>query len=81
MHKIFSFTGARKIVFGNGSFQQLPQHIRELQAKRPLIVLDKQLAATGMKEQVVELLTKNGMECQIFDKVDPEPKISLADEG
>ena len=81
MHKIFSFTGARKIVFGNGSFQQLPDHIRELQAKRPLIVLDKQLAATGMKEQVVELLKKSGMECQIFDKVDPEPKISLADEG
>ncbi len=81
MHKIFSFTGARKVVFGNGSFQQLPEHIRELQAKRPLIVLDKQLAATGMKEQVVELLKKSGMECQIFDKVDPEPKISLADEG
>ncbi|HAJ26840.1 MAG TPA: alcohol dehydrogenase [Syntrophus sp. (in: bacteria)] len=81
MHKIFSFTGARKIVFGNGSFQQLPDHIRELQAKRPLIVLDKQLAATGMKEQVTELLKKSGMECQIFDKVDPEPKISLADEG
>jgi len=81
MHKIFSFTGARKIVFGNGSFQQLPEQIRELQAKRPLIVLDKQLAATGMKEQVVELLKKSGMECQVFDKVDPEPKISLADEG
>ncbi|MFA5181281.1 MAG: iron-containing alcohol dehydrogenase [Syntrophales bacterium] len=81
MHKIFSFTGARKIIFGNGSFQQLPEQIRELQAKRPLIVLDKQLAATGMKDQVVELLKKSGMESQIFDKVDPEPKISLADEG
>jgi len=81
MHKIFSFTGARKIVFGIGSFQQLPEQIRELQAKRPLIVLDKQLAATGMKDQVIELLKKSGMEVQIFDKVDPEPKISLADEG
>jgi len=81
MHKIFSFTGARKIVFGNGSFQQLPEHIREFLAIRPLIVLDKQLAATGMKEQVVELLKISGMDCQIFDKVDPEPKISLADEG
>ena len=81
MHKIFSFTGARKLVFGNGSFQQLPEQIRELQAKRPLIVLDKQLAATGMKEQVVELLKKSGMEGQIFDKVDPEPKISMADDG
>jgi alcohol dehydrogenase len=81
MHKIFSFTGARKIVFGNGSFQQLPELIRELQAKRPLIVLDKQLAATGMKDQVAELLKKSGMDGQIFDKIDPEPKISLADEG
>jgi alcohol dehydrogenase class IV len=81
MHKIFSFTGARKIVFGNGSFQQLPELIRELQAKRPLIVLDKQLAATGMKEQVSALLKKSGMESQIFDKVEAEPKISQADDG
>jgi alcohol dehydrogenase len=81
MHKIFSFTGARRIVFGNGSFEQLPELIGELQAKRPLIVLDKQLAATGMKEQVIDLLKKSGMDGQIFAKVDPEPKISLADEG
>ncbi|MDQ1278397.1 MAG: alcohol dehydrogenase [Thermodesulfobacteriota bacterium] len=81
MHKIFSFTGARKIVFGNGSFQQLPELIRELQTKRPLIVLDKQLAATGMKEQVSALLKKSGMESQIFDKVEAEPKISQADDG
>ncbi len=81
MHKIFSFTGARRIVFGNGSFQQLPELIRELQAKRPLIVLDKQLAATGMKERVSALLKKSGMESQIFDKVEAEPKISQADDG
>ncbi len=81
MEKIFAFTGARKIVFGRGSLQQLPDLIREFSARRPLIVLDKQLAATGLKEQVIDLLNVKGIESRIFDQVDPEPKLALADTG
>jgi len=81
MEKIFTFTGARKIVFGRGALQQLPDLIRELQAHRPLIVLDRQLATTGLKERVAELLKKGGLEARLFDQVDPEPKLALADEG
>jgi len=81
MDKIFSFTGAKKIVFGRGAFQKLPEHIGEFSASRPLIIMDKQLAATGLKERVADLLKGGGLKGEIFARVDPEPKISLADEG
>jgi len=81
MDKIFSFTGAKKIVFGRGALQKLPEYIREFTASRPLIVMDKQLAATELKEQVAQLLQRNGLEGRIFDQVDPEPKLALADAG
>ena len=74
MDKIFSFTGAKKIVFGRGAFQKLPEHIGEFSASRPLIIMDKQLAATGLKERVADLLKGGGLKGEIFARVDPEPK-------
>jgi alcohol dehydrogenase len=81
MKNIFSFTGARKIVFGNGSFTGLAQHLVDLQAKRPLVVLDKNLAAAGFSANVVQVLESSGMEYCLFDQVEPEPRLELADEG
>lgn len=81
MKNIFSFTGARKIVFGNGSFAGLAQHLVDLRAKHPLVVLDKNLAAAGFSAKVVQALEHSGMECCLFDQVEPEPRLELADEG
>jgi alcohol dehydrogenase class IV len=81
MRKIFSFTGAKKIVFGNGSFQALVSHIQELNAKNPLVVMDKNLAKAGFQEAVADLLIPVGMKYTLYDKVEPEPRIELADEG
>ena len=52
MSKIFSFTGAKKIVFGNGSILTLASHIKEHHAQNPLIVIDKNLAKTDRKSVV-----------------------------
>ncbi|MBN2539671.1 MAG: iron-containing alcohol dehydrogenase [Deltaproteobacteria bacterium] len=81
MNTIFSFTGAGKIVFGNGSFEQLVEHIRNLGGKKPLIVLDKNLSLSGLKEKVSDYFKKAGMGIVIFDKVEGEPPLELADEG
>lgn len=81
MRKIFSFTGAKKIVFGNGSFHTLYSHIQELNAKNPLIVIDKSLAQNGFQEAVANVLIPEGMKYTVYDKVEPEPRIELADEG
>jgi alcohol dehydrogenase class IV len=79
--KTFSFTGAKKIVFGRGSFAALSEHIAELKMSRPLIVLDRNLAETGFREKVDGVLAKTGIDYVIYDKTEPEPPLELADEG
>ena len=81
MRKTFSFTGAKKIVFGNGSLLTLAGHIKELHAANPLIVIDKNLAQTGLHEKIASILISEGVKFCVFDKVEPEPRIELADEG
>ncbi|MBM4315107.1 MAG: iron-containing alcohol dehydrogenase [Deltaproteobacteria bacterium] len=79
--KIFSFTGAKKIVFGRGSFATLPEQIAEAKILRPLIVLDRNLAETGFREKIEGLFAKAGVGYTIYDKTEPEPALELADEG
>lgn len=81
MRKIFSFTGAKKIVFGNGSLLTLAGHLNEHHAKNPLVVIDKNLAKTGLQEKIASILVSEGIKFTVFDKVEPEPRIELADEG
>jgi alcohol dehydrogenase class IV len=81
MRKTFSFTGAKKIIFGNGSLLTLAVHIKELHAQNPLVVIDKNLAKTGLLERVASVLVSEGIKFTVYDKVDPEPGIELADEG
>jgi alcohol dehydrogenase len=81
MHKIFTFTGAKKIAFGVGSFDNLPDYLGELKARHPLVVIDPALAASGLQEKVQDLLGKKGIKATIYDKVEPEPPLELADAG
>jgi alcohol dehydrogenase len=81
MNTIFTFTGAKKIVFGCGSFASLAAAIRELRASRPLVVVDRPLARTGMADKVAAMLDKEGIRCALFDRVEGEPPLELADEG
>lgn len=77
----FSFTGARKIVFGTGSFQKLAEHVQALRSRRPLIVLDKNLAAAGFAGKISDILDGSGIKAILFERAEPEPRLELADEG
>jgi len=81
MRKTFSFTGAKKIIFGNGSILTLASHIKEQHAQNPLIVIDKNLAKTDLLEKVANVLIPAGVKFTVYDKVEAEPPIELADEG
>jgi alcohol dehydrogenase len=82
MYKNFSFTGARKIIFGNGALETLAEHIHELKASRPLIVLDRNLSKTDLKGKVLDILNGDGLKATLFDqKVEAEPRLEVADEG
>ena len=81
MIKQFSFTGARKIVFGGGSFNTLAEHIRELKGARPMIVLDRNLAEAGFRDRISDLFKKEKLKFTLFDRAEAEPPLELADEG
>jgi len=81
MIKPFSFTGAKKIVFGTGSFEKLAEHIQTLKGRQPLIVLDKNLAAAGFGKKVAEMLTAGGLKASYFEQAEPEPRLELVDQG
>jgi alcohol dehydrogenase len=81
MQKTFSFTGARKIVFGSGSFSGLVGQIRDLRAKKPLIAMDGNLAKLGMREKIMAMFDREGMKAVLYDRVLPEPPLEQADEG
>jgi alcohol dehydrogenase len=82
MYKNFSFTGAKKIVFGNGALETLAEHIHELKASRPLIVLDRNLSKTDLKGKVLDILGDGSLKATLFDqKVEAEPRLEVADEG
>ncbi|MBW2637312.1 MAG: iron-containing alcohol dehydrogenase [Deltaproteobacteria bacterium] len=81
MEKTFSFTGAKKIVFGSGSFERLGEYIGELGGKRPIVVIDKNLADAGYREKIAALFEGIGMTYTLYDKVEAEPTLELADES
>ena len=81
MQKTFSFTGAKKIVFGSGSFSGLVGQVRDRRAKKPFIAIDGNLAKLGMRDKILEMFEREGMKTVLYDKVLPEPPLEQADEG
>ncbi|HON58964.1 MAG TPA: iron-containing alcohol dehydrogenase [Smithella sp.] len=81
MRKTFSFTGAKKIIFGTGSLLTLASHVKEHGAQNPLVVIDKNLAKTDLPEKIAHILIPAGIKFTVYDKVEAEPPIDLADEG
>lgn len=81
MNKIFSFTGAKKIVFGRDSFNQLGDHIKELGGKKPLIVMDGNLAEAGFRQKIDDVCHAVKLKYVLYDKVVAEPPLELADEA
>ncbi|MBN2515426.1 MAG: iron-containing alcohol dehydrogenase [Deltaproteobacteria bacterium] len=79
MGNIFSFTGAKEIVFGEGAFDRLAEYVTLLNGKKPLIVLDKNLAERGFDEKIADLLKHAGMKYVLYDKVEAEPLLEIAD--
>jgi alcohol dehydrogenase class IV len=52
-----------------------------LRGRRPLIVLDKNLAAAGFSKTVTDVLDGSGLKLSFFEQAEPEPRLELADAG
>ncbi len=81
MESVFTFQGAKKIVFGQGAVGWLADEARALVGKKVLLVLDRGLAQMGVAQKMIDPLEAGGISYVRYDKVTPEPEPALADEA
>ncbi len=77
----FIITQPTRIHFGIGMIQSLPDIISSTGAKKPLLVIDPGLIQAGLDQKICTPLDQAEIEYIVYDKIDPEPGLSLADTG
>ena len=77
----FTVTQPTQIRFGVGVINDLAQAVQDLGGKKVLLVVDPNLKAVGLLGSITGPLEGNGIKYEIFDHVDPEPGLKLADKG
>ena len=77
----FTITQPTRIRFGAGAIGDLADLISETGGSRPFLVIDPGLKDAGLLDQVTAPLIKAGMPVTIYDQVEPEPGLRLADAG
>lgn len=70
-----------KIVFGFGTAGNAAPEVRQLNGSKCLLVTDPGIVAAGLLEAVKGSLTKAGISFVIYDKVEPEPRSHIIDDG
>jgi len=68
-------------LIGIGAAKEIPAKIKELGGKKPLIVTDKGITATGITEQITDLLTDADMNYVVFDETIPNPTDTNVHDG
>lgn len=62
-----------RIVFGAGALLRLPAQAQRLGIQRPLLVTDAGVVKAGLAARVVDVLKTAGLQCEVFDRVEPNP--------
>ncbi len=75
----FTITQPTQIHFGQGMINSLPKVISDFGGTKPLIVIDPGLEKAGLDKLIIGILDKADITSTIFNKVDPEPGLKLAD--
>jgi alcohol dehydrogenase class IV len=68
----------KSIIFGVGSIEQTGDEARRLGARRALIVIDPVIAKMGYAKKMEEILGGKDVQVKIFDQVEPEPSVEVA---
>lgn len=70
----FEFVLPTRIIYGEGSIKKLPDEIRKLNNKKPLLVTDKGIITAGIAEKITDVLEEAGIDYAIFDGIQPNPR-------
>ncbi len=81
MTEIRNFQIPTVMKHGLGAISALADEARALGIKRPLVVTDSGIVKAGLLDRATGPLKKANMDYVVFDKVVPNPPVSLVDEG
>ncbi len=74
------FSLPRLIYYGSGASEMLGELAKNLGWKRVLLVCDPVVEKLGLASKVEQALRNTGVEVRVYDKVEPEPLFSQAEE-
>jgi hydroxyacid-oxoacid transhydrogenase len=67
---------ASSVRFGPGCTKEVGMDVKNLEAKRVMVVTDKTVSKLDAMKQVIEGLEREGVEYNVYDQVRVEPKDS-----
>src|SRR5512141_559282 len=70
---ISEFSFPTRIVYGEGALREVPNHLARLGVRRPLVVADQGIAASGILARLVAVLEDAKLPVAVFDAVRPDP--------
>ncbi len=79
MSKIHNFQLPKKIVFGVKSSENVGLEAKALGGKEALLVTDGNMEKMGISGKIEEALVKEGLTVDVFDEVEPEPVMEMAE--
>ena len=77
----FTVTQPTRIRFGVDAINDLPALVKELGGSKVFLVVDPGLIKAGLVERITAPLVKAKIAFELYDQVDPEPGLKLADNG
>lgn len=77
----FTVTQPTRIQFGPGTIAGLAQAVRDFNGTNVFLVVDPGLVKAGLLTPITASLEQESIPFTVYDKVDPEPGLKLADRG
>jgi len=78
---VYGFFIPSVTLIGIGAAKQIPEKIKALGGKKPLIVTDKGITGCGITKQITDLLEAAKMGYQVYDETIPNPTDNNVHEG
>ncbi len=70
----FDFLLPTRIRYGAGTLETVGEELRQLNAKRVMVITDKGLSASGMLARLLSLIEREGICCTVYDGIEANPK-------
>lgn len=77
MNRVTLFRTTPRIVMGPGALNQIADEVRQLKAKKILLVTDKGIIRAGLLKPAQEALDTSQIDYAVFDDVEPDPRYEM----